>query len=376
MVKSVSIAWSNNGGGWKPGNPGPWGQGPRSGPSSPDLEEFLRRSQERMRRFMPGGTGPGLLGIAAVVLLIAVVWLASGFYEIAPNEVGINRVFGAYTGKTAPGLNYNWPYPIGRVVKLPVTDRNSIDIGSSARDDLRRSGFQPPVDPAEDSLMLTGDQDIADVKFRIIWQIDPAHPENFAFNLQNPEDTIRAVAESAMREIVGRYNLQGILTSDRSKIEQDTEELIQGTLKNYNAGVLVLATQLLSVGPPGPVVGAYRDVTAAQQDQQRQVNEAEAYQNRVVPEARGAAAAIEQDANAYREQTVQEAKGQAYRFDQVYEQYRKAPEVTRQRLYIETMENILSGTNKTILDTKGGVVPYLPLGGLPQAPAAAQGTGQ
>lgn len=378
------MAWSNqggNGGGggpWKPGTPGPWGQGPNrpGGGPSPDLEEFLRRSQERMRRLMPNGS-PGLLGVLAAVLLIAVVWLASGFYEIGPNQVGINRVFGAYTGKTEPGLNYNWPFPIGRVDKLPVTDRNSIDIGSSASDDLRRTGFQATaVEVPEDSLMLTGDQDIADVKFRVIWQIDPLHPENYAFKLHNPDDTIRAVAESAMREVIGRFDLQGILTSNRSKVEQNAQELIQATLKNYEAGVLIVATQLLSVGPPAQVIGAYRDVTAAQQDQQRQVNEAEAYRNRVVPEARGAAAGIQQEAQAYREQTVQEAKGQAYRFEQVYEQYRNAPDVTRQRLYIETMENVLSGTDKVILDGKGGVVPYLPLGGLPQAPSALKGASQ
>lgn len=371
------MSWSNQGGGggpWKPGGSGPWGQGSGggrpNGPPSPDLEEFLRRSQERMRRLVPGGS-PGLLGLLAAVLLVAVVWLASGFYTVAPNEVGINRVFGAYTGKTESGLNYNWPYPIGSVEKLAVTDRNAIDIGSSARDDLRRaSGFQATaVEVPEDSLMLTGDQDIADVKFRVIWQIDPVHPEDYAFNLREPDETIRAVAESVMREVVGRYNLQGILTSDRSKIEGEAQELIQDVLKGYNAGVLILSTQLLSVGPPAQVIGAYRDVTAAQQDQQRQVNEAEAYKNRVEPEARGAAASIIQDATAYKEQTVQEATGQAYRFDQVYQQYKNAPDVTRQRLYIETMEAILSGTSKTILDTKGGVVPYLPLGGLPAASA-------
>ena len=329
-----------------------------------------------MRRLLPGGS-PGALGFAAAALLVAVIWLASGFYEIGPNEVGINRVFGAYTGKTESGLNYNWPYPIGRVDKLPVTDRNSIDIGSSARDDLRRSGVQATaVEVPEDSLMLTGDQDIADVKFRVIWQIDPVHPENYAFNLRDPDDTIRAVAESAMREVVGRFDLQGILTSDRSKVEQNAQEKIQATLKGYDAGVLIVATQLLSVGPPAQVIGAYRDVTAAQQDKQRQVNEAEAYKNRVVPEARGAAAGIEQEAQAYRAQTVQEAKGQAYRFDQVYDQYKRAPEVTRQRIYLETMENVLSGTDKVILDTKGGVVPYLPLGGLPPAPSAPKGAVQ
>ena len=375
------MPWTNqggNGGGpWKPGNPGPWGQ---QGPGStnrpaPDLEDFLRRSQDRMRRMVPGGDF-GVVGFAAILLLVAVVWLASGFYTIGPNEVGINLVFGRYTGKTAAGLNYNWPYPIGDVTKLQVTDRNAIDIGSVTREEARRTGVPISADIPEESLMLTGDQDIADVKFRVIWQIDPVHPEDFAFNLRNPQETVKAVAESAMREVIGRAQLQGILTSDRSTIEQSAHDLIQGVLSSYKAGILVLQTQLLSVGPPAQVISAYRDVTAAQQDLQNQRNVADSYLNRVVPEARGAAARIIQESEGYREQTVREAQGQASRFDQVYAQYKNAPAVTRQRIYIETMEKILSGTEKTILDNKGGVLPYLPLGGLSSAAAGGKGAGQ
>jgi membrane protease subunit HflK len=373
------MPWTNqggNGGGpWKPGNPGPWGQGPGNNPA-PDLEDFLRRSQERMRRMVPGGDFGGL-GFAAVVLLIAVVWLLSGTYTIGPNEVGINLVFGKYTGKTTAGLNYNWPYPIGDVEKLQVTDRNAIDIGSVSREDPRRSGQQIGMDVPEESLMLTGDQNIADVKFRVIWQIDPVHPEDYAFNLRNPQETVKAVAESAMREVIGRSQLQGILTSDRSVIEQSAQDLIQGVLNSYKAGVLVLQTQLLSVGPPAQVISAYRDVTAAEQDLQRQRNEADSYANRVVPEARGAAARILQEAQAYREQTVQEAQGQASRFTQVYDQYKNAPAVTRERIYLETMERVLSGTDKVILDDKQGVVPYLPLGALaPGAGGSSKGAAQ
>ncbi len=373
------MPWTNqsgNGGGpWKPGNPGPWGQGPGNTNPSPDLEDFLRRSQERMRRMVPGGSFGGL-GFAAVALLIILVWMASGFYTIGPNEVGINLVFGKYTGKTTAGLNYNWPYPFGGVIKLEVTDRNAIDIGSTSREESRRSGLPVSADIPEESLMLTGDQDIADVKFRVIWQIDPAHPENFAFNLRSPQETVKAVAESAMREVIGRSQLQGILTSDRSTIEQSAQDLIQGVLNSYKAGVLVLATQLLSVGPPAQVISAYRDVTAAQQDLQRQRNEAESYANRVVPEARGAAARIVQEAQGYREQTVREAQGQASRFDQVYAQYKNAPAVTRERIYIETMEKVLSDTDKVILDSKQGVLPYLPLGGFAPQAAGAKGAAQ
>ena len=370
------MPWTNqsgNGGGpWKPGPRGPWGQGPGA-PPSPDLEDFLRRSQERLRRMVPGGDF-GVIGFLGLVLLVAVIWLLSGFYTIGPNEVGINQVFGRYTGKTAAGLNYNWPYPVGGVTKLPVTDRNSIDIGSVSRDDVRRSGGAVGADVPEESLMLTGDQNIADVKFRVIWQIDPEHPEDFAFDLRDPEEIVRAVAESAMREVIGRFDLQGILTSDRSKVEQSAQDLSQGVLTGYKAGVRILQTQLLSVGPPTQVIAAYRDVTAAQQDQQRLVNEADSYANRVVPEARGAAARILQEADAYKEQAVQEAQGQASRFDQIYAQYKNAPAITRQRLYLETMEKVLSGSDKVILDAKNGVVPYLPLGGLPPATPAKGGT--
>ena len=368
------MPWTNQSGGggpWKPGNPGPWGQGPSNTPA-PDLEDFLRRSQDRMRRMVPGGDF-GALGVAAVVLILIAVWLASGFYTIGPNEVGINLVFGKYTGKTTAGLNYNWPYPFGGVRKLQVTDRNAIDIGSTSREDSRRSGMPVSADNPEESLMLTGDQDIADVKFRVIWQIDPVHPEDFAFNLRNPQETVKAVAESAMREVIGRSQLQGILTSDRSVIEQSAQDLIQGVLKSYKAGVLVLQTQLLSVGPPAQVLSAYRDVTAAQQDLQNQRNVADSYANRVVPEARGAAARIVQESEGYREQTVREAQGQASRFDQIYAQYKNAPAVTRERIYIETMEKVLSDTDKVIVDDKQGILPYLPLGGFSPQPSGPKG---
>ena len=373
------MSWSNQGGGgpWKPGNSGPWGQGTGSGGGSggqtpPDLEEFIRRSQSRLKRLVPGGGLGSGLGIAAVVLVVALLWLASGFYTVAPNEVGINLVFGRYTGKTAAGLNYNLPYPIGDVVKLAVTDRNSIDIGFVSSSDARRTGQIINSDVSQESLMLTGDDNIADVKFRVIWQIDPEHPEYYAFNLRRPDETVKAVSESAMREVIGRSQIQNILTSGRKTIEPEVQNLIQGVLNQYKAGVMVLQVQLLSVDPPQQVISAFRDVTAAQQDQQRLSNEAQGYRNKVVPEARGAAAAIVQEAEGYKTQTVQEAEGQASRFEQVYAQYKNAPDITRERIYIETMESILAGADKTILDKTGsGVLPVLPLG--PDKAAALPG---
>jgi membrane protease subunit HflK len=359
------MPWSNQSGGGGPRKPGPWGQGPGGGATPPDLEEMLRRSQEKLRQLLPGGSFTGR-GLAALVMIGIRVWLLSGFYNVQTNEVGLNFVFGRYTGKTAPGLNYNFPTPIGSYQKLEVTDRRPIDIGSSFQEDARRSGYQTTRDVPEESLMLTGDQNIANVKFRVIWQIDPIKPEDYAFNIRNPPDTVKAVAESAMREIVGRTEIARLLTAERKNVEPAAEELMQKILNGYGAGVLILQVQLLSVDPPEQVISAYRDVTAAQQDQQRMTNDAETYANTQLPNAHGAAAAIRQQAEAYRQQTIAEAKGQAARFDQVYETYKQAPGVTRERLYIETMERVLGGTSTIFLDEKNGagVVPYLPLGDL------------
>jgi len=379
------MPWSNQGGGsgggpWgKPPNQGPWGQGPSGGSTPPDLEELLRRGQDKLRQVMPGG-GFGGKGVALAVLLAAGVWGLSGFYTVQPNEAGLNLLFGRYVSKTGSGLHYNWPSPIGAVQKLRVEDRNTTSIGFSYRVDPR-SGNQGSSDVPEESLMLTGDENIADVKFVVIWQIDPMKPENFAFNVRRPELTIKAVAESAMREVVGRSQIQRILTAERKVIEPAVQELMQKVLDDYGLGAKIIQIQLQSVDPPEQVIAAFRDVTAAQQDQDRLRNEAEAYANRVVPEARGAAARISQEAQAYREQTVAEAKGQASRFDQVLAQYKLAPAITRERIYLETMERVFGGMNKVIVDqtpSAQGVVPYLPLGALdaPQATGVARPSSQ
>jgi modulator of FtsH protease HflK len=364
------MPWSNNndprngggkgGGPWKPGGPSPWGQTPP--PRQPNLEEWLQQGQNRIRQWLPGG-GIGGRSLIALALVGVVLWLLSGFYTVGPNEVGLNKVFGRYEGKTPSGLNYNWPFPIGSVQKLAVTDRNVINIGFTTAQDSRAPGNQISFGQPAESLMLTGDENIADVRFTVTWQIDPVHPEYYAFNIAHQRDAVRAVAESAMREEVGRTPIQRILTADRKVIEPAVQDLMQKVLNQYQAGILILQVQLQSVGPPDQVVAAFRDVTAAQQDQDRMRNEAEADANKIVPEARGAAAAIIQQAQAYREQTVAEAKGQAARFNQIYQEYKKAPEVTRERLYLETMERVLGGADKVIIDENGGlnVVPYLPL---------------
>jgi modulator of FtsH protease HflK len=366
------MPWNSDGkggGSWRPGNPGPWGQSP----GSPiNLEEWLRRGQSRLRQWLPGG-GLGGRGLIALALLGILLWLLSGFYVVEPNEVGLNMIFGRYTGKTQSGLNYNLPYPIGSVEKLAVTDRNTINIGFAYRQDVQNPDQQTQVDVPEESLMLTSDENIADVKFVVIWQIDPVHPENYAFNVVDPQETVKAVAESAMSEVIGRSQIQKILTAERKVIEPEVQELMQKILDSYKAGVLILQVQLQSVDPPEQVIASFRDVIAAQQDADRIRNEAQAYANRVVPVARGQAAAILQQAQGYRLQTVAQATGQASRFDQIYAQYKNAPAVTRERMYLETMEKVLGSSNKVILDEPSGqsVVPYLPLPQL--APQSAEG---
>ena len=196
--------------------------------------------------------------------------------------------------------------------------------------------------------MLTGDKNIVDVHFRVNWQIDPAKPEDYVFNILNPRETVKAVAESIMREVVGLKTIDGILTTDRASVEADVQKRMQDLLNTYRAGVLVKQVQLQSVDAPSEVLSAYRDVTAAQQDQQRAVNEAETYANKVVPEAEGGAARIVAEAKAYREQTILEAKGQTSRYTQIYDQYKKAPGVTRERMYLETMERVLGPMDKTM----------------------------
>ena len=353
------MSWNNQGGGpWRSSGRGPWGQGPLGSQPPGDLEDIIRRVQEALGKLTPGGSGGGGKGFGgrgALLLLLAalLLWFAWGtFYTVQPSEVGINLVFGRYTGKTAAGLNTNWPWPIGSVIKVPVWDQQITEVGYSGSTDI-----------PEESQMLTGDKNIVDVHFRVIWQIDPAKPEDYVFNILNPRETVKAVSESIMREVVGRQTIDGILTTDRRAVETDVQKRMQIVLDGYRAGVLIKQVQLQSVDAPSQVISAYRDVTAAQQDQSRAVNEAETYANKVVPEAEGGAARILAEANAYREQTILEAKGQTARYNQIYQQYKKAPAVTRERMYLETMEHVLGPMDKTIVDSNSASppVPYIAL---------------
>jgi len=356
--------WGQRGGGGGNGG-GPWGGGPSGGNTPPDLEEIIRRGQDRLRDFMPGGNLGGR-GLIIGILALIFIWFMTGWYIVRPNEVGLNLRFGKYIGKTGEGLNYNWPYPIGSVIKPQVTNVITTEVGFRTVESVRTSR---QTDVAEESLMLTGDENIVDIDVIVQWQIDPAAPENYVFNIQDPPGTVKAVAESAMREVIGRRNIQPVLTTDRAAIETEVRHLMQDTLNTYRAGVQIRLVQLQKVDPPQQVIDAFRDVQAARADQERLRNEAETYSNQVVPASRGKAAQLVQSAEAFKDQTVNEALGQISRFNSVYEQYKNAPAVTRERLFLETMERVFGGMDKVILDQNGsgnGVVPYLPLGELGQ----------
>jgi membrane protease subunit HflK len=379
--------WGGGSGGGSGGGPrGPWGQGPQGGGSGgggggqpPDLEELIRKSQERLKSVLPGGGGNiGAKGIGFIVALGLIIYAFTGFYTVSQNEVGVNTVFGRHIGNAAPGLNWNPPSPFGSVYRVSVTDVRRSEIGY-------RSGGGPRGgnrEVLEESLMLTGDNNIVDIDLEVQWDVNPARVADFVFQLQNPEGTVKAVAESALREIIGRRDIQNILTTDQAAIATEARQIMQKVLDDYRSGVNIRVVQLLSALPPAQVRGSFLDVNAAQQDQTRLQNEARTYQNQVVPEARGRASQILQEAEAYRERVVAEANGQASRFSQVYEEYRRAPDVTRERMFLETMERIFGGTDKIIIDQQpgsAGVQPFLPLDQLlrrsptPQQPAPAPG---
>ncbi|MEQ8747741.1 FtsH protease activity modulator HflK [Pyruvatibacter sp.] len=360
----------------KSGGGGPWGQGPSGGGrgngaggpggqggQGPDLEEILRRGQERFRQSFPGGSGGGLgaRGLLVGLAILVLVWLASGFYRVQPDEQGVVLRFGEYIKTTQPGLNYRMPYPIEAAYTPKVTRVNRVDVGMRTGEDTRSVRQGAVRDVPEESLMLTGDENIIDIDFSVFWVIKDAG--DYLFNIQNPVGTVKAVAESSMREVVGESNIQPLLTEGRQAAETKVTDLMQNLLDEYGAGIRITQVQIQGSNPPSAVIDAFRDVQAARADAERSRNEAESYSNRVLPEARGAAERIEQEAAAYRDQTVEEAEGQARRFLSIYGEYAQAPEVTRQRMYLETMERVLNNMNKVLIDSDGGsgVVPYLPL---------------
>jgi membrane protease subunit HflK len=365
--------WKSQGGGG-----GPWGSGPRGGgpwggnrgggpgprgrgPQPPDFEELLRRGQDRFRRVLPGGFGTGT-GLAIVVLGILVIWLASGFYRVLPDEVGIVLRFGAYNRTTQPGLNYHLPAPIEKALTPSVTRVNRTEIGYRSAEGTSARGVGTRQVP-EEALMLTGDENIVDINFAVFWVIKDA--QAYLFNIRDPDATVKSAAESAMREVVGETPIAQALSEGRGKIETDTQHLLQSILDSYGAGIELTQLQLLKVDPPAPVIDAFRDVQRALADRERLRNEAESYRNDIVPRARGDAVRIKQEAEAYRQEIIARSQGDADRFLSVYHAFTAAQDVTVQRLYLETMEEILKNSNKVIIDKsaqgESGVLPYLPL---------------
>ena len=364
---------SGGGGGRKPG---------QDGPQIPEIDELMKKGQEQLRVLMGGrggqgnrnggggggGRGPGgpaiskggiLLGGAAAVVL----WVMSSFYTVKPEERSVELFLGEFRGIGQPGLNFA-PWPLVTAEIVQVTGERVTDIGTG------RGGA------LDTGLMLTRDQNIVDIEFQVVWNV--SDPAGFLFNLKEPADTIRAVSESAMRDIIARSELAPILNRDRGAIAADLRTAVQGTLDSYQAGINVVRINFDRADPPREVIDSFREVQAAQQERDRLEKEADAYANRVTAGARGEAARLMEQAEAYRAEVVNAAQGEASRFLAVYEEYVKAPDVTRRRMYLETMERVLGDMNKVIMDGVAGeggqgVVPFLPLNELTRPTAAAPG---
>jgi modulator of FtsH protease HflK len=362
------MPWKNQSGGGGPwgtggGGQGPWGAGGRP----PDLEDILRKGQDRVKRFLPGGFGSGR-SLVFIVLVGFALWLVTGFYRVEPDEQGIALIFGKVWKQTNAGLNYNLPAPIGEVFTPKVTRVNRVEVGFRSNPDS--SSAADTQDVGQESLMLTGDENIIDMQFVVFWVIKD--PQKYLFAIDDPEDTVKNAAESAMREIIGRSPFEYARTQGRSRIEQEARKLIQGLLDNYDAGIAVSQVELQKVDPPEAALAAFRDVQAARADKESSVNGAQAYFNEITQRAGGEAQTIIKGAEGYKAQTVALATGNAQRFDLVMTQYEKAKDITQRRIYLETMEMVLKNMSKILIDSKttGGALPYLSLNDLLKRPAA------
>ena len=380
------MPWNNNSGGQSPwGNPrpqGPWGQPPSGGGGGgggqggrgPDIDDAIRQAQDAIRRVLPsGGAGGGKL-FALIGIVLVLGWAASGFYRVQPDEQGVVMRFGAFSHTTQPGLNYRLPWPVESHTTPRVTRINRVDIGFVGAQDGAIAGGRvlPARDVLEESLMLTGDENIIDIDVAVFWRIRDAG--EFLFNTRNPESTVKTAAESVMREVIGRTAIQPALTEARAQIEQEVRRGAQAIMDQYKAGIEVTQVQLQKVDPPAQVVDAFRDVQRANADRERQRNEAESFRNDIIPRARGEAERMVQEAQGFRESQVARAGGESARFLSVLSAYEQARDVTTRRMYLETMEEILRRNPKVIVDDRlQGVVPFLQLGetgGARQPPAA------
>jgi modulator of FtsH protease HflK len=335
----------------------------------PDLDQIIARIQAYIRSFLGGGGGGGGTrgrftggrGLAFIALAVVALWFASGVYRVQPDELGVVLRFGAYNARTVPGLNWHWPWPIERALTPAVTRINRIEIGyRSAGGNRIESGNPGSRNVLEESLMLTGDENIIDINFAVFWKI--SDPVAYLFNTRNPEVIIKAVSESVMREVIGRTPIQPALTELRAQIETDVLRQTQQILDIYKAGVEVTQAQLQKVDPPAEVVESFIDVQRANTDAERLRNEADAYRNDIVPRARGDAARIVAESQGARAASIAQATGQTQRFLSVLAAYQTAKDVTLQRMYVETMQDILTHSPSLVVDDKlKGLVPFLPL---------------
>ena len=366
------MPWQSNSGGGGPwggggnrGNGGgqsPWGSGGGSGGGGggqqpPDVEKLVREGQEKIKNMLPGDMGGK--GILLLVIAAIAVWMLTGFYRVEPEQQGVELIFGKYNESTGPGLHYNFPAPIGDVLKPRVTTVNQVEVGF--RTNASR-GATANSNVNEESLMLTGDENIIDVQFAVFWRI--ADAQQYLFNIRNPDTTVKDAGEAAMREIIGKSGFEYARTSGRADIANQTKGLIQSILDSYGAGINVVNVNVQKVDPPSNVIEAFRDVQAARADQERVINEAQAYRNEVTERAQGQAEQFIQAAEAYKAEKIARADGDASRFLQVYEEYKNAKEITKRRIYLETMEEILENMDKVLIENGengAGVLPYLPL---------------
>jgi len=351
------VAWNQPGG---PGNKDPWGKRKSGGPI--DIDQVLRNLQNRIRAIF-GGDGDGDaggrgIGIGLILGVAFAVWMVTGFYIVQQGERGVVLRFGQKTEITEAGLHWRLPFPVERVEKVNVEKVSTVEVGYRSNP---RTGTKNKV--PKEALMLTQDENIIDIEFAVQYKI--SDPAAFLFNVYNPpgdmEMTIRQATESAVREVVGKNTLDFALTEGRDAVSSGAKESLQKILDRYQAGIQVVAVETQKAQPPEEVKTAFDDAVRAREDEQRLKNEAEAYANDIIPRARGAAARLVQEAEGYKASTIARADGDARRFSQVANEYVKAPGVTRERLYIETMEQVMTNTTKIFVDQKGGNLIYLPL---------------
>jgi len=383
------MPWNDNkggGGGWNPGGGGrgPWGQGPSNGGGRgqgpnirpPDLDELFKRARERLKQWFPNQP-PGAVMVTLIGGALLLLWLFTGVYVIQQQELGVVTRFGKYVDLLQPGFHLRLPQPIESVVRQHVQQRET-NVG------FARDADNPSAQPANilhESLMLTGDENIIDIDFTVFWMVREA--ADFTFNVLDPDETVKAVAEAAMREVIGQMKFDDAVQAQRVAVEERVKAIMQATLDSYRAGVMITRVNVRKSSNPEQVGAAFRDVQAAEQDLTRKVNQANQYANTVIPRARGEAAKMLQDAEAYKQQQVAEAKGEAQRFLSILQEYQGAKQVTRERMFLETMQKVLGSATKIIVpggDSKSPVVPYLPLPELrrtqPPGPSAgASGAG-